>query len=193
MTPLLMENKIFKRLVHVLGKTALFLMGWHTKGKMPDLKKCILVAAPHSTNWDFVFFLLIVFKLGIPSFWMGKAAMFIHPFKGLLKQLGGIPVDRSSRHNLVDLMAKQIRKSDRMILTIAPSGTRRQVGQWKTGFYHIAVQAKIPIVCGFIDYPTKTGGIGPVFFPTGNADQDICRIQDFYKDKTGKKQASYQS
>lgn len=186
MKPLLMENRFLKPMLHIFGCIGLFLLGWQTKGKLPGLKKYILVAAPHSTNWDFVFFLLMVFKFGIPSRWMGKASMFPKPFRELLLRLGGIPVDRSARHNLVAHMAGQVKNADRMIITIAPSGTRKQVTQWKTGFYHIAAQAGIPIVCGFVDYRTKTGGIGPVFHPTGNAPADIKKIQAFYTDKTGK-------
>ncbi|MCP4720556.1 MAG: acyltransferase [Desulfobacteraceae bacterium] len=153
---------------------------------MPDIKKFILVAAPHSSNWDFIFFLLIIFKFQIPVHWMGKKAMFIWPFKGLLKRLGGISIDRSKKGNVVSTMVDTFNLDDRLIVTIAPSGTREKVGRWKTGFYQIARQANIPMVCGFVDYKLKTGGIGPVILPTGDMEADMETIKAFYKDKFGK-------
>lgn len=186
MTPLLLNNPFLRPFFHWFGKISLFLLGWETQGKMPDLKKAILIAAPHSTNWDFVYFLLIIFKFQVPVHWMGKASMFIWPFKGLLKRLGGIPVNRSQKGNLVESMVETIQAADHMIITIAPSGTRQRVSQWKTGFYHIASQANIPLVCGFVDYTKKQGGFGPVFFPTGNMEEDMNAIKEFYKDKAGK-------
>lgn len=161
-------------------------MGWQIKGDPPDLKKFVLIAAPHSSNWDFVYFLFIIFKFRMPVRWMGKESMFILPFRGLLKRLGGIPVNRSVQGNLVASMAGEFTRANRMILTIAPSGTRQKVRRWKTGFYHIAMQADVPIVCGFLDYKKRQGGIGPVFFPTGDMDSDLKDIQDFYTDKPGK-------
>lgn len=186
MAPLLLDNPYLRPFFYWFGKISLFLLGWETRGKMSDLKKAILIAAPHSTNWDFVYFLLIVFKLQISVHWMGKASMFIWPFQGLLKRLGGIPVDRSKKGNLVETMVETIQAADHMIITIAPSGTRQRVSQWKTGFYHIARQADIPLVCGFVDYTKRQGGIGPVFFPTGDMEGDLMAIKDFYKDKAGK-------
>lgn len=183
---LLLNNPVFTFLFHWFARFSLWAMGWQTKGAPPDLKKYVLIAAPHSTNWDFVYFLLIIFKFKVPVRWMGKHSMFIPPFKGLLKRLGGIPVNRSVQGNLVASMAEEFCRANRMILTIAPSGTRQQVGKWKTGFYHIAHQAGIPIVCGFIDYQKRQGGIGPVIFPTGDMDSDLKSIQNFYKDKSGK-------
>ncbi|WP_022664136.1 lysophospholipid acyltransferase family protein [Desulfospira joergensenii] len=186
MPSLLLSNPFLAPFFHWFARFCLGAVGWQTKGEIPDLKKYVLIAAPHSTNWDFVYFLLIIFKFRIPVRWMGKESMFIPPFKGLLKRLGGIPVNRTVQGNLVADMAQEFDRTDRMILTIAPSGTRQKVKRWKTGFYQIALQAKIPIVCGFIDYEKKQGGMGPVFFPTGNMESDLKAIQDFYKDKSGK-------
>ncbi len=153
---------------------------------MPDIKRFILVAAPHSSNWDFVFFLLIIFKFQIPVRWIAKESMFFWPFKVLLKRLGGIPINRSEKGNLVTDMVDTFDQADRLIVTIAPSGTRKKVPHWKTGFYQIANQANIPIVCGFVDYNRKTGGIGPIIVPTGDMDADMKTIKLFYKDKSGR-------
>jgi len=153
---------------------------------MPDIKKFILIAAPHSSNWDFVYFLLVIFKLQMPVHWIAKESMFFWPFTGLLKRLGGISIDRSRRGNLVAAMVERFNHSDRLIVTIAPSGTRKKVSHWKTGFYQIASQAQIPIVCGFMDYKLKTSGIGPVILTTDDMDADMEKIKLFYKDISGR-------
>lgn len=186
MPSLFLSNPIFAFFLHWFAQFSLWVMGWQIKGDPPDLKKFVLIAAPHSSNWDFVYFLFIIFKFRMPVRWMGKKSMFILPFQGLLKRLGGIPVNRSVQGNLVASMAGEFTRANRMILTIAPSGTRQKVRKWKTGFYHIAMQADVPIVCGFLDYKKRQGGIGPVFFPTGDMDSDLKDIQDFYTDKPGK-------
>jgi 1-acyl-sn-glycerol-3-phosphate acyltransferase len=184
--PLLLNNPFLRPFFYLVANVGLFILGWTTKGKMPDMKKFILIAAPHSSNWDFVFFLLIIFKFQIPVHWMAKESMFVWPFKGLLKRLGGIPINRSKKGNVVADMVNTLAKADRMVITIAPSGTRDKVTHWKTGFYQIARQADIPIVCGFVDYTSKTGGIGPVVRPTGDMDADMKAIKNFYTDKSGK-------
>ncbi len=186
MKPLLLMNPFFRPLLYVFANVGLFILGWKAKGRMPDIKKCILVAAPHSSNWDFVFTLLIFFKLKIPAYWMAKKSMFIWPFKGLLERLGGIAIDRSKKGNVVTTMVDTLDRADRLIVTIAASGTRKNEAHWKTGFYHIATKAGVPIVCGFVDYGRKTGGIGPVIHPTGDMDADMQTIKAFYKNKSGR-------
>ncbi len=161
-------------------------MGWRIKGSIPIEKKYILIAAPHSSNWDFVFFLFVVFKFRLSIHWMGKHTMFKWPFKWVLKRLGGIPIDRRENNNLVDAMTAIFNESKELIVTIAPSGTRRKVSKWKTGFYRIANQAKIPIACGFIDYKNKIIGIDQVISPTGNMEEDISTIRSFYTNYSGK-------
>ncbi|MCG8635894.1 MAG: lysophospholipid acyltransferase family protein [Desulfobacterales bacterium] len=186
MKPSLLNNPILQPVFYIIGRIGLFVLGWKTHGKIPDLKKFILVAAPHSSNWDFVFFLLIIFKFRIPVHWMAKESMFIPPFKTLLIRLGGIPIDRSKNKNTVQVMAETFNNSDRLIVTIAPSGTRQRVRAWKSGFYHIAHQANVPIVCGFVDYKRKTGGIGPTLHPSGDMEADLDLMREFYKDKAGR-------
>jgi len=184
--PSLLSNPILKPVFYMIARIGLFLLGWKTKGEMPDLKKFVLVAAPHTTNWDFVIFLLIIFKFQIPVHWMGKHTMFIPPFKGMLKRLGGIPIDRTRKGNTVQIMADTFRSADQMIVTIAPSGTRSKTKTWKSGFYRIADQAKVPLVLGFVDYRNKIGGVGPVFHPTGDLEADLDSMKAFYADKCGK-------
>ncbi|MFA5906263.1 MAG: lysophospholipid acyltransferase family protein [Desulfobacula sp.] len=186
MTPILLNNIILKPLFYIFGAALLFIPGWRSEGRGPDIDKYVLIAAPHTSNWDFVFFLLIIFKLRLPVYWMGKRSMFSWPFRGLLKRLGGIPVDRSEKNNVVNTMAKAFDASEKLIITIAPSGTRTMGGSWKTGFYHIAREAKVPIVCGFLDYKKKTGGIGPVFQVTGDLEADMAAIRSFYSGISGR-------
>ncbi len=186
MTPILLNNFILRPLFYILAVVLLFLSNWKIQGKEPDIHKYVLIAAPHTSNWDFVFFLLIIFKLRLPVYWMGKRSMFKWPFQGLLKRLGGIPVDRSEKNNVVLSMAKAFKNSDRLVITIAPSGTRTTGGSWKTGFYHIAREAKVPIACGFLDYKKKTGGIGPIFHVTGDMEADMTAIRSFYSGISGR-------
>ena len=169
-----------------LAKFLLFVSGWKADGKIPDIKKFVIIAAPHSTNWDFVFFLLVIFKLRLPVHWMGKKTMFKWPFAWLLKRLGGIPIDRSQKGNLVQAMVDAFNESAQLMVTIAPEGTRSRVKYWKTGFYHIAAQAGVPIALGYIDYPKKIVGIGPMFAPTGDIDTDMAEIQAYYSDFSGR-------
>ncbi|MCP3941336.1 MAG: glycerol acyltransferase [Desulfobacteraceae bacterium] len=186
MRPTLLNNPLLRFILYGFANISLFLLGWKIQGKIPKIKKFILVAAPHSSNWDFIFFLLIIFKFQIPVHWMGKDSMFIWPFKRLLKYLGGIPINRAQKGNNVAVMVEAINQADRLIITIAPSGTRKDATHWKTGFYQIAKQTQIPIVCGFLDYKLKTGGIGPMIFPTNDMDADIQTIKAFYKNKRGR-------
>ncbi len=186
MNPTLINNCIFRPLFYWFACVALFIMGWKANGKIPDIKKFVMIAAPHSSNWDFIFFLLIIFKFKISVHWMGKNTMFKWPFKWVLKRLGGIPIDRSAKSNVVQSMVNAFENSKRLIITIAPSGTREKVMTWKTGFYHIAHLAKTPIVCGFIDYKQKTIGVGPVFTPCGDMESDMQSIKAFYAQFSGK-------
>jgi len=186
MTSIFLNNRILQPLFNLCATVLLFLMGWQAQGKAPNIRKYVLIAAPHTSNWDFVFFLLVVFKLRLPVYWMGKRSMFRWPFKGLLKRFGGIPVDRSEKKNMVATMAGAFENSENLIITIAPSGTRASGGSWKTGFYYIAREAKIPIVCGFLDYKKKTGGIGPVFYTTEDMEADMAEIKSFYSGISGR-------
>jgi len=145
-----------------------------------------MIAAPHTSNWDFPIMMFMAFKLGGKLCWMGKAAIFRKPFGGFFKWLGGIPIDRTRSSNVVAQMVDKFHQAERLILTIPPSGTRTSVRKWKTGFYHIASGANVPVVLGFLDFKRKTGGIGPVMTLTGDMEQDMQRIRAFYFNIEGK-------
>ncbi len=168
------------------SRICLKLSGWRIQGKLPDMKKMVIIAAPHTSNWDLPFTLFIAFAMKINIHWMGKDTIFKPPFKRLFKWLGGIPIDRSRSNSVVGQSIEQFNKRAQFALAIPPSGTRAKVTYWKTGFYHIAMGAKVPIVLGFLDYRRKIGGLGPVILPTGNLDKDMERIQSFYSGITGK-------
>lgn len=130
--------------------------------------------------------LFIIFVLRGKIYWMGKESLFRRPFKGFFKWLGGIPIDRSKSKNIVAQTIQQFHQNEKLVLTIAPAGTRKRVAKWKTGFYHIAHGANVPIALGFLDYRRKAGGIGPVIYPTGNIDTDMKSIRTFYDNVTAK-------
>ena len=171
------------------------LTGWRVEGALPpNAPKSVLIAAPHTSNWDLPYTLMVAFVLRLTPYWMGKASIFRPPFGGLMRWLGGIPVDRSQSNNLVAASAAAIRAADFSLqLIVPPEGTRRQAGQWKTGFYYIAHAAQVPIVMAYMDYATKRSGLGPVFVPTGDVATDMSAIQAFYAPFKGKNAAQFTS
>ncbi len=172
------------------ARFVLSLMGWRTEGLLPLIPKFVLVAAPHTSNWDLPFTMLMAFAFRARIHWMGKTSIFRRPFRGFFQWLGGIPVNRSRSTDLVAQSIQEFKREKHLILTIAPAGTRKRVGQWKSGFYHIARGADVPIALGFLDYRRKVGGIGPLIYPSGNFDADMETIRTFYNSVTGKHPAS---
>jgi 1-acyl-sn-glycerol-3-phosphate acyltransferase len=169
-----------KTLMKGVAKVFLKIMGWKVV-PAPDLpKKYFVIAAPHTSNWDFPLFVAIGLSLNIKSYWMGKHTLFRKPFGWFFKWLGGIPIDRSRSVNTVDQFIEHFNNNDEIVLVNAPEGTRRRVDRWRSGFYHISVGAHVPIGLSFLDYKKKEGGIGAVFHPTGNFEQDMIEIKDFY-------------
>jgi len=162
------------------------MVGWHVDGNLPDLQKYILIGAPHTSNWDFVLFLGIIFHLRANAKFMGKAELFRNPLVGwFFYWCGGIPVDRKKSQGLVEQMVDACARSDKFILTIAPEGTRHFVTEWKMGFYHIAKSAGIPVVMAIVDGAKKTLCIGQIFHPTENMDADIKTIKRFFTGMVG--------
>lgn len=180
------DTPVLKSFMRWFSMLFLWITGWRTEGQFPPIPKFVLVVAPHTSNWDFPHGLFIAFVLRAKLYWLGKEAIFRMPFKRFFKWLGGIPIDRSKSSNVVAQSIKQFHENERLILTITPAGTRKRVEKWKTGFYHIATGANVPIVLGFLDYHQKVGGIGPVIYPTGDFDADIKTVRDFYNGIRGK-------
>lgn len=161
--------------------------GWEITGSIPDkIKKCIIIVAPHTSNLDFYIGRLAYYKMDVNVRFLIKKEAFRFPFKRILKGLGGIPVDRSKKTDLVDQLAGRFEKHESLIITITPEGTRKLNKKWKKGFYQIAMKANVPIILGFLDYRNKKGGVGPVIYPSGDYEKDMEEIEKFYLDKTAR-------
>jgi 1-acyl-sn-glycerol-3-phosphate acyltransferase len=170
-----------------LAKMLLKLFGWRAEGSLADTPKCVIVVAPHTSNWDFPTLYLVKMALRLNVTWMGKHTLFRPPFGWVLRRLGGLPIDRRARNNVVEQAIDSFRMNDRMLLAIPPEGTRKRAPYWRSGFYHIALGAQVPIALAFADYRRKVGGIGRVFMPTGDVAADMAVIRDFYRGMTGKR------
>jgi len=174
------------RLATLLGRTVMKLTGWKIEGGVPQTDKMILIAAPHTSNWDFIYLLGAAYSFGIGINWLGKSSLFDHPFGFFMRFLGGIPVDRSKANNMVKDLADRIHSGGPCTIVIPPAGTRGYTDSWKSGFYWIAKEADIPVVCTYLDYPGKRAGMGLSFRPSGNVKEDMDKIRDFYKNIVGK-------
>ena len=154
--------------------------GWKLGGAKPPVRKCVIVGAPHTSNWDFVFFLGATHAYGIRPRFMGKHSLFRWPMRRFMEDMGGVAVNRSKAGNYVDAMVSEFAAHDDFHLVIAPEGTRSSIGAWRSGFYHIAVRAKVPIVCAWVDNERMEGGMGMMIQPTGNYAADMARIAAYY-------------
>ena len=175
-------------LLRLFSVAFLRLTGWRLEGELPGhARKSVFIAAPHTSNWDLPYTLMVAFALGLNICWMGKQSIFKAPFGGVMRWLGGIPVNREQSSNLVAASAAAIRAADGPLqLIVPPEGTRSKTRYWKTGFYYIALQAQVPIVMAYMDYEHKRSGLGPVFMPSGDIDADMVAIKAFYAPFKGK-------
>ena len=169
-----------------LAGLVLLCFGWKTKGEKPDVQKYVLIAAPHTSNWDLFFMITVALRMRVKIYWMGKESIFKFPFKGLMMWMGGIPVDRSKSQDMVKAITEIFDANSELTITVPPEGTRSQTVYWKTGFYHMANQSKVPICLGFLDYAKREGGLGPLVHPTGDIEKDMIQIKEFYSSITGK-------
>lgn len=168
------------------GRLFLFVFGWKAEGVVPPYSRAVFIAAPHTSNWDGLFMLACSWVLRIRISWMGKHTLFKGVLGWWVRFSGGVPVDRRSRNNAVKQMADYIRSVDRIYLAISPEGMRIHSDYWKSGFYHIAREANIPIVCAYLDYGRKAGGVGPIIWPSGDVRADMEKIRAFYTPIQGK-------
>ncbi len=177
---------IFHYLWQRAAKHTLQLFGWNLVADLPPVQKYLLVGAHHTSNWDLPLVLLMMAALGLRLHWIGKDTLFTGPKGKIMRWLGGVPVERGANKNFVGQMVELYNNRQNMVITISPEGTRRRTDHWKTGFYHIALGARVPVAMGFLDYSNKTLGIGGYFYPTGDTDADLQVLQKFYADVTGK-------
>ena len=170
-----------------LGRTVLRLGGWHMVGAFPDLPRVVLIAAPHSSNWDGIWGFAAKLALGVEIQVLGKDSLFRVPVLGaVLRHMGVIPVDRSAAHGVVEQAAAMIRRADKIWFALAPEGTRKPVERWKTGFWKIARAADVPVLPAYFHYPDKVIGIGPLFQPGDDMAADIARLRAWYRPWQGK-------
>jgi 1-acyl-sn-glycerol-3-phosphate acyltransferase len=175
------------------AKWLLNLLGWKVNGGIPkEIRKSVVIAAPHTSNWDLLYTILTFYVLEVPLKFTIKKELDKPVIGAILKSFGAIFIDRSPkkaglrRRSMVDAMAELFDSNEELFIVVTPEGTRSYAPKWKTGFYWVATKAQVPITMGYIDYKHKQTGIGPIFQPTGDVDHELQEIMDFYKSKTGK-------
>lgn len=162
------------------------ILGWKVINTFPNIPKCIIVVAPHTSNWDFIIGKLAYSSLGRTANFLIKKEWFVFPFNLFFKSIGGIPVERNKKTSMTNVLAAEFDKHDHLHLAITPEGTRKPVQEWKKGFYFIAMKANVPILLIGLDYSKKEAAILDIFYPIGNYREDILKIKAYYKDIKGK-------
>ena len=170
----------------LLARAFLKITGWTSEGRRPDPRRYVLIAAPHTSNWDLPYLLAFAWLYDVRISWMGKHQLFRPPVGWFMRALGGVPVERHKRGDMVGQMARVIEEAESIALVVPAEGTRGYVAHWKSGFYHIARRADVPIVLSYLDYSRRVGGFGPAIVATGDLCSDMEDIRNFYADKKGK-------
>lgn len=173
-------------MMRLLARAFLAMTGWKAEGRRPHARRYVLIAAPHTSNWDLPYLLAFAWLYGIRISWMGKQQIFRAPFGWIMRALGGVPIRRDKSSDMVAQMARVIDEAEAICLVVPAEGTREYVPHWKSGFYHIARTASVPIVLGYLDYARRVGGFGPEILPTGDVRNDMEEIRGFYADKQGR-------
>jgi 1-acyl-sn-glycerol-3-phosphate acyltransferase len=168
------------------GRSLLRLGGWRVLGDFPAQRKLVIIVAPHSSGFDAIWGLAAKLAMGLRLVFMGKQELFRGPVGWLLRRMGAMPVDRARAHGVVDQIVERFGQSETMWFVLAPEGTRKHVQQWKTGFWHIARDANVPVLCAYVDYPSRTIGIGETFEMTADLKGDMARIREYYVPWRGK-------
>jgi 1-acyl-sn-glycerol-3-phosphate acyltransferase len=169
-----------------LSRWILNVLGWTVLAELPDVKKYVVVAAPHTSNWDFPLGILVGKALNLQPHWMGKHTLFRWPYGWFFRAIGGTPIHRDSGKDYITQMADLFEKSDRLVLALAPEGTRSKTDHWKTGFHRISRAANVPIVLAYLDWGHKQAGLGDIFYPSEDIKADFERIREYYKNRIGK-------
>jgi 1-acyl-sn-glycerol-3-phosphate acyltransferase len=178
------------RLLYWLAQFLFRVFGWRAEGELPDIPKYVIVST-HTSNWDLgvglTYWSIVSYGFFRVKFsWMGKKEAFRGPLGPFFRWIGGIPIDRGARQNVVEQVIQAFRRREELVMVITPEGTRKKATHWKTGFYYIAQGAQVPIVFGFIDYKRKVAGIGPAITPCGDIQADMEIIRDFYSNVQAK-------
>ncbi|MBX9929246.1 MAG: lysophospholipid acyltransferase family protein [Gemmatimonadaceae bacterium] len=174
-----------------LAVTAMRLSGWRFEGALPNVKKFVLIVAPHTSNWDFPIGIMAMFALQVRGTFLGKDTLFKWPLGILMRWLGGAPVDRSHAHNVVDQTVQLFHDREGIVLALSPEGTRKRTEKWRTGFYWVARGAGVPIVPVAFDFPQKCIRIHPPEYPTGDAEADIIKLRAHFRSEMARYPAQY--
>lgn len=174
------------RLLSAFGWLAFRLLGWRFEGTVPDVSRLVAIVAPHTSNLDFFIGLFAKWALRLDVKFLAKHTIFKPPIAWFLRAIGGIPIRRDASHNVVEQMVEEFAARDALVLVVAPEGTRRKVAQWKTGFYHIARGAGVPILCIAFDWGRKVIRFGPTFEATGDVEEELPRIKGIFADVKGR-------
>jgi 1-acyl-sn-glycerol-3-phosphate acyltransferase len=158
----------------------MWLFGWQIEGEVPPVSKGVVIAAPHTSNWDLPHMLAASWVFRLRVSWFGKHTLFRPPLGWLLQRLGGLPVDRRAPRGLVGEVAARLADAERLFVAVSPEGTRSRRDHWKSGFYWIAHEAQVPVVCGYLDYGRRRAGLGLTFVPSGDVRADMDRVRAFY-------------
>jgi len=180
------NTPILRHIVTPLCRISLKMRGWKLQGEPPTAAKYVLIAVPHTSNWDFPLALAIAYVYGFDMHWMGKESLFRGWRGPIMRWMGGIPITRSSSNNVVAQTIEAFNAADSLVVAVPPEGTRSKVDKWRTGFYYIALGAKVPIALAFLDYKRKIGGFLSTFHPTGDVEKDIANIRGRYSGISGK-------
>ncbi len=174
------------RLLSYVGTCLLSVTGWKVTGQIPDMKKLLVILAPHTSNWDFVYGMAMVLSLKIKIYWLGKHSIFKKGVTRLLKSLGGIPVNRNDSKNIINDVLDIANREGGILIGLSPEGTRKKAEKWKSGFLRMAQSMECPILLVAIDYPSKEISFRELFYPTGDNQRDIEYLKKYYKDFMGK-------
>lgn len=176
-----MRPTLLSRVVRRLLVWLYDLRGWKIVGEIPTARRCLLVGAPHTSNWDFVYFIGATQKIGLRPRFVGKDSLFRWPLRRFMFDMGGVPIDRSRRGNYTEAVIAAFGDHDEFALVIAPEGTRSHVGKWRSGFWHIAKGAKVPMVLAWVDNKTMLGGFSGEIWPGDDFEADMARIAAFFR------------
>ena len=174
-------------LLQKIGKFFLTITGWKFKGDIPRSDRIILVAGPHTSNWDFLLALAFIFGLNLNVFWIGKHTLFKNGFSKIMRKLGGIPVDRASPELLMNEVSHIVKRQQGVIIAISPEGTRKKVERLKSGFLRIAKTTNSQILLAGIDFESKLIHLGKLFQPSGNTESDLLNVHNYFRQFKGKR------
>ncbi len=169
-----------------IARFILWICGWKFDGKMPEVRKAVILSVPHTSNWDFVWGKLTFLAYKFDTYIFAKKELFFFPLGNILKAMNVLPINRKDPAGMIKHIVSKFNENEDFFLTITPEGTRSKRGKWPRGFYFIAVKAKVPIYLGRIDYKKKELRLGELFFPTGDIEKDVRYIKRTYRDITAK-------